>query len=142
METPMDHTSLTDAQLQTLYEEKGLSPGEIAQRTGIPKSTLNARIKALRLTRKRASANSTPDIHLEPLTPPQIAALPELLDWWQRRQETLAAAAEGERQTERVTFHVEKRWIDAIRRQADRDHATMTQMVNRAFQAFFTGRRT
>jgi Winged helix-turn-helix DNA-binding len=142
METPMDHTSLTDAQLKTLYEEKGLSPGEIAQRTGIPKSTLNARIKALRLTRKRASANSTPDIHLEPLTPPQIAALPELLDWWQRRQETLAAAAEGERQTERVTFHVEKRWIDAIRRQADLDHATITQIVNRAFQAFFTGRRT
>jgi Winged helix-turn-helix DNA-binding len=137
----MDHMSLTDAQLKTLYEEKGLSPGEIAQRTGLPKSTLNARMKALRLTRKRAPANSTPAIHLEPLTPPQIAALPELLDWWQRRQATLAAAAEGERQTERVTFHVEKRWIDAIRRQADLDHATITQIVNRAFQAFFTDRR-
>ena len=30
METPMDRTSLTDAQLKTLYEEKGLSQGEIA----------------------------------------------------------------------------------------------------------------
>ena len=138
----MDRTSLTDAQLKTLYEEKGLSPGEIAQRTGIPKSTLTARIKALRLTRQRAPATSTPDVHMGTLTPPQIAALPELLDWWQRRQETLAAAAEGDRQTERVTFHVEKRWIDAIRRQADLDHATITQIVNRAFQAFFTERRT
>jgi hypothetical protein len=76
------------------------------------------------------------------LTPPQIAALPELLDWWQRRQETRAAAVEGDRQTERVTFHVEKRWIDAIRRQAGLDHATITQIVNRALQAFFTDRRT
>jgi Winged helix-turn-helix DNA-binding len=138
----MDRTSLTDAQRKTLYEEKGLSPGEIAHRTGLPKSTLNARMKALRLTRKRAPAQSTPDLHLETLTQPQIAALPELLDWWQRRQETRAAAAEGDRQTERVTFHVEKRWIDAIRRQADRDNATMTQIVNRAFQACFTDRRT
>ena len=138
----MDHTSLTDAQLKTLYEEKGLSQGEIAHRTGIPKSTLTARIKALGLTRKRAIANSTPDVPMGPLTQPQIAALPELLDWWQRRQDTLAAAAEGERQTERVTFHIEKRWIDAIRRQADLDHATITQIVNRAFQAFFTDRRT
>lgn len=138
----MDRTSLTDAQLKTLYEEKGLSQGEIAHRTGIPKSTLNARIKALGLTRQRALANRTPDVHLGTLTPPQIAALPELLDWWQRRQETRAAAAEGDRQTARVTFHVEQRWIDAIRRQADLDHATITQIVNRAFQAFFTDRRT
>lgn len=138
----MDRTSLTDAQLKTLYEEKGLSQGEIAHRTGIPKSTLNARMKALGLTRKRALAHSTPDVHLGTLTPPQIAALPELLDWWQRRQETRAAAAEGDRQTARVTFPVEQRWIDAIRRQADLDHATITQIVNRAFQAFFTDRRT
>jgi hypothetical protein len=138
----MDRTALTDAQLKTLYEEKGLSQGEIAHRTGIPKSTLNARIKALGLTRKRALANSPSDGPTGPLTPPQIAALPELLDWWQRRQETRAAAVEGNRQTERVTFHVEKRWIDAIRRQADLDHATITQIVNRALQAFFTDRRT
>src|SRR6185295_14659759 len=118
METPMDRTALTDAQLKTLYEEKGLSPGEIAHRTGLPKSTLNARIKALGLTRKHAAATRPPAIAMDTLTQPQIAALPELLDWWQRRQETRAAAAEGARQTERVTFHVEKRWIDAIRRQA------------------------
>jgi hypothetical protein len=138
----MDRTSLTDAQLKTLYEEKGLSQGEIAQRTGIPKSTLNARMKALGLTRKPAAAKSTPDVNMGTLTPPQIAALPELLDWWQRRQETRAAAAAGERQTARVTFHIEKRWIDAIRRQAALDHATITQIVNRAFQAFFTDRPT
>jgi DNA-binding transcriptional regulator YiaG len=138
----MDRTALTDAQLKTLYEEKGLSQGEIAHRMGISKRTLNARMKALGLTRKPAPATSTPDVHMDTLTPPQIAALPELLDWWQRRQETRAAATEGERQTERVTFHVEKRWIEAIRRQADLDHATITQIVNRAFQAFFTDRHT
>jgi hypothetical protein len=99
-------------------------------------------MKALGLTRKPAAATSPPALAMDTLTQPQIAALPELLDWWQRRQETRAAAAEGARQPERVTFHVEKRWIDAIRRQADLDNATMTQMVNRALQAFFTDRST
>jgi len=134
----MDRKALTDAELTTLYEEKGLSQGEIAHRTGIPKSTLSDRIKALRLTRGRARAQGPPDVYTGTLTQPQIAALPELLDWWQRRQETLAAAAEGDRQTERITFHVEKRWIKAIRRQADLDGQTITQVINKALAAFFS----
>jgi hypothetical protein len=133
----MDRMSLTDAELKTLYEEKGLSQGEIAVRTGIPKSTLNDRIKALRLSRGGSRAQGPPDLHTGILTQPQIAALPELLAWWQRRQETLSAAAEGDRQTERTTFHVEKRWIEAIRRQADLEGVTITQVVNAAFAAYF-----
>ena len=33
--------------------------------------------------------------------------------------------------------HVERRWIEAIRRQSDLDHLTITQVVNRAFKTFF-----
>ena len=134
----MDRKALTDAVLKTLYEEKGLSQGEIAHRTGISKSTLSDRIKALRLTRGRVRAQGPPDVYPGALSQPQIAALPELLDWWQRRQETLAAATEGDRQTERITFHVEKRWIKAIRRQADLDGQTITQVINKALAAFFS----
>jgi len=35
---------------------------------------------------------------------------------------------------ERPTFHVEQRWIEAIRRQADLDGFTYTQIVNEAFR--------
>jgi len=39
--------------------------------------------------------------------------------------------------TERITFHVERRWIEAIRRQADLDGLTITQVVNQAFRQYF-----
>jgi hypothetical protein len=38
---------------------------------------------------------------------------------------------------ERPTFHVERRWIEAIRRQADLDGFTYTQIVNEAFRQYF-----
>jgi hypothetical protein len=38
---------------------------------------------------------------------------------------------------ERTTFHVERRWIEAIRRQADLNHLTITQVVNEAFRRSF-----
>jgi hypothetical protein len=38
---------------------------------------------------------------------------------------------------ERTTFHVERRWIEDIRRQADLDHLTITQVVNEAFRQHF-----
>jgi hypothetical protein len=38
---------------------------------------------------------------------------------------------------ERTTFHGERRWIDAIRRQVDLDGLTYTQIVNEAFRRYF-----
>jgi hypothetical protein len=37
----------------------------------------------------------------------------------------------------RITFHVERRWIETIRRQADLDGLTITQIVNEAFRQYF-----
>ena len=67
-----------------------------------------------------------------------IPALQELAAWWQSRKDTLAQANDATQETERITFHVERRWIEAIRRQADLDHLIITQVVNRAFETFFT----
>ena len=53
---------------------------------------------------------------------------------------TLEQASDASRETERTTFHVEKRWIEAIRRQADLDHLTITQVVNEAFRQHFKGK--
>ena len=55
-----------------------------------------------------------------------IPALQEMVAWWQSRKATLEQANDASRETERTTFHVERRWIEAIRRQADLDGLTIT----------------
>ena len=119
----MDQQYIDEAQLRALYAA-GHSQAEIARQLGIPPSTLRDKIKALGLTRGAPHQSSQ--------------SLEELVAWWEHRKATLAQASDASRETERTTFHVEKRWIDAIRRQADLDHLTITQVVNRAFETFFT----
>jgi len=68
-----------------------------------------------------------------------IPALQEIVVWWDGRKVTLEQASDASRQTERITFHVEQRWIQAIRRQADLDGFTYTQIVNEAFRQYFEG---
>jgi hypothetical protein len=64
-------------------------------------------------------------------------ALRALVAWWQERTAAIERASDASRQTERITFHVEQRWVEAIRRQADLDGMTQTQIVNEAFQRYF-----
>jgi hypothetical protein len=66
-----------------------------------------------------------------------IPALQEMVAWWQSRKAILEQASDATQETERITFHVERRWIDAIRRQADVDGLTITQVVNQAFRQRF-----
>ena len=67
-------------------------------------------------------------------------AITKIVTWWQERKATLHQASDASRETERTTFHVEKHWIEAIRRQADLDHLTITQVVNEAFRHHFEGK--
>jgi hypothetical protein len=64
-------------------------------------------------------------------------AITEIVTWWQERKATLLQARDASRTTERTTFHVERRWVEAIRRQADLDHLTITQVINEAFRHYF-----
>jgi hypothetical protein len=66
-----------------------------------------------------------------------ISDLTEIVTWWQERKATLHQARDASRETERTTFHVERRWVEAIRRQADLDGLTYTQIVNEAFRQYF-----
>jgi len=96
--------------------------------------------------KKRAEASTWPSLSNHD-TPPGyedvviglIPALQEIVAWWQSRQTVLEQAQDASRQTERITFHVEQRWIEAIRRQADLDGFTYTQLVNEAFRQYFEG---
>ena len=84
------------------------------------------------------STKGTPTVH-EDVVIGLIPALQEMAAWWQARKATLEHASDASRQTERITFHVEQRWIEAIRRQADLDGFTYTQIVNEAFRQYFQG---
>ena len=47
-----------------------------------------------------------------------------------------------ERALQRQTYHVEKRFIEAIRREADLQGLTYAAVVNRAFAQYFADRPT
>ena len=66
-----------------------------------------------------------------------IPVLQELAAWWQSRKDALTQACDTTQETERITFYVERRWIEAIRRQADLDGLTITQVVNQTFRQHF-----
>ena len=94
--------------------------------------------------KKRVDASPTPDVSTQGVPPvyddqliTMVSDLTELVTWWQKRKATLLQARDASRETERTTFHVERRWVEAIRRQADLDHLTITQVVNEAFRRSF-----
>ena len=83
----------------------------------------------------------TPEGGLSPqLVEALTAAWPDLqhlLVWWRQRQ---TQAAHG--QLVRHTFHIDERWLAAIRREADLTGESYAAVVNRALAAYFTGRST
>jgi hypothetical protein len=50
--------------------------------------------------------------------------------------------AAPERQLERQTYHVEKRFIEAVRREADLTGESYAAVVNRAFAQYFARKLT
>ena len=163
----MASPQIDDSQLRSLVAE-GLSPTEIAKRLGLPRSTVRERLQKLDLAPPpgipaAVSTDGIPHVYNAMLLT-MIPALQEMVTWWQEHKATLDAAlgwqqhkdtldmrvwweerkallekaSDASQDTERTTFHVERRWVEAIRRQADLDHLTITQVVNRAFQTFFT----
>ena len=61
----------------------------------------------------------------------------EMLAWWRARKQALQTRDDPKQETERKTYHVQKRYIEAIQRAADLEHVSITEIVNRAFKKFF-----
>lgn len=73
------------------------------------------------------------------------AAYPDLqtlVSWWQERQRHVHQAGDPERQLERQTYHVQRRFIALIKREADLRETTYATIVNHAFEQYFRGRTT
>jgi hypothetical protein len=137
---------IDESQLQEFLHQ-GLSQNEIAQRTGIPRTTLRRRIKNIGTRTPivdipTKSDEGVPEVYISTPTPAGLADmmhdLTEVVDWWRERKRLAITPLDPERKTERQTYHVEKRFIELIKRQSDLERVSITEIVNRAFQQFFT----
>ena len=63
--------------------------------------------------------------------------LKALLHWWQERKRAPSIAEDRDQETQRQTFHVQKRYIEAIRRSSDLERVSIAEIVNRAFAYYF-----
>jgi len=72
-----------------------------------------------------------------------LALWPELqavARWWQERQILAQQDDAPDRKLTRQTYHVEQRYIDAVKQEADRTGESHAAVVNRAFARYFGGR--
>jgi len=107
------------------FHAQGYSQRTMARLLNLSISTVAKRLTQLGLS---APADHPPRVaptrrpHVLPEIPePMLNDLRELVDWWRDRRAALQHAQEASRKTERVTFQVEQRWLEALRRQADLD---------------------
>ena len=135
-------TDTTDTELQKLLSE-GLSQNEIARRTGIPRSTLRRRLKTLGTPQVDLGVpeEGIPYVHQgiqQPAQPTETGDdLQEMLTWWRERKRALQTQEDTDQETQRQTYHVQKRYIAAIKRASDLERVSITEIVNRAFAQFF-----
>ena len=68
--------------------------------------------------------------------------LTELVDWWRARKAFYDQSQDPVWETELHSYHVAKPYITMIKRQAECECTTQTEIVNRALQQFFAGSET
>ena len=86
----------------------------------------------------------SPPAALSPALAAELTAvwpdLQAMLTWWQERQHLVQEADTPDRKLARQTYHIEQRYIDAVKREADRTGESYAAVVNRAFARYFAGR--
>jgi hypothetical protein len=66
--------------------------------------------------------------------------LQALAHWWQERHHLAQEDDTPDRKLVRQTYHIEQRYIEAVRRESDRTGESYAAVVNRAFARYFAGR--
>jgi hypothetical protein len=63
----------------------------------------------------------------------------EMITWWRDRK-LKAVQASTPRDTQRQTYHVERRYIELIKHEAETEGVSITEVVNRALRMYFEKR--
>jgi hypothetical protein len=148
-----------EAQIQTLLDQ-GHSQRSIAKELHISRTTVGRIVQKLQSvevhregTPEKGVHKSTPE-QQQTGTPQQVYPgtpilrelteswddLKALLVWWKERKRAPSIARDADRETQRQTYHVQKRYIEAIKRAADLERVSIMEIVNRAFRKFFDER--
>jgi hypothetical protein len=151
-----------DVERYTTLKQQGMSQRQIAKAMGMPEGTLRNNLKVLGITVDAGTPRDTKEplgtpgaspstsTHVDTgipayeaprgtesllgaLAPGDLADLQDLLTWWRQRQ---SGAPQG--QLVRHTFHVDARWLEAIRREADLTRESYAAVLNRALAQYFT----
>jgi hypothetical protein len=139
---------IAEKRLRKMLAE-GKSQREIAQVLKIPRSSLQRLIKNLDGSPSLsplspAPAISPPVVDTSTLSPAELEAVKsdfwEMIQWWRDRKLKVVQASTP-RDTQRQTYHVERRYIELIRHEADTEGISITEVVNRAFRTYFEERK-
>lgn len=148
-------------------KSRGLSDRQIAKEMGIPESTFRHRKKSAENLEGGPKApksihESKPEVDLGiPSTPKENIqldysgkpdsdqgtlfqeiiefwpTLQEMFKWWDDRK---ASSHLPQEKLERFTFHIQPKWMEAIKRESDKTGETYAAVVNRAFSKYFGGK--
>ena len=135
--------------LETVHRLKaqGVPTAEIARQLKVPVSTLKDQLKRalpVKTTGVYKSGSTqvhkggAANVHIDiPLS--DLADFQEVLAWWRRRKHLLAKANESPAPTERWTLHIEKPFIEKIKAEAEAEHVTVTEVINRIIRHYYAG---
>jgi hypothetical protein len=138
-----------DIDLDTAHRLKaqGVPTAEIARRLKLPVSTLKDHLKRTLPARPTDVYNGgstevhtggATNVHMDiPLS--DLADFREVLAWWRKRKHLLNAANESPAPTERWTLHIEKPFIEKIKAEAEAEHVTVTEVINRIIRHYYAG---
>ena len=135
--------------LETAHRLKaqGTPIAEIARQLKIPVSTLKDHLKRPLPVKTTDVYNGgstevykggAAKVHIDiPLS--DLAEFQEVLAWWRKRKHLLSAANEAPAATERWTLHIEKPFIEKIKAEAEAEHVTVTEIINRIIRHYYAG---
>jgi hypothetical protein len=135
--------------LETAHHLKaqGLSTAEIARQLKLPVSTLKDQLKRTLPVKTtdvykggstEVHSGGAANVHIDiPLS--DLADFQEVLAWWRKRKHLLNTANESPAPTERWTLHIEKPFIEKIKAEAEAEHVTVTEVINRIIRHYYTG---
>jgi hypothetical protein len=124
---------------------QGMSAAEIARQLKLPVSTLKDHLKrplpakttdVYKSGSTEVHTGGAANVHIDiPLS--DLADFQEVLAWWRKRKHLLNAANESPAPTERWTLHIEKPFIEKIKAEAEAEHVTVTEVINRIIRHYY-----
>jgi hypothetical protein len=136
-----------DLDIAHRLKAQGIPTAEIARRLHVPVNTLKDHLKQTLPAKTTHVYNGSStevhtggaaNVHIDiPLS--DLADFQEVLAWWRKRKHLLNAANDSPAPTERWTLHVEKPFIERIKAEAEAEHVTVTEVINRIIRHYYAG---